>query len=311
MINNLSICVVTKNNEDHINDCIESIKDLSRDIIFIDLGSRDNTLNIISKYKIYPKISESICDNKNNLIKLSKNDWVFFIEPNEFILNGKKEIEKLTENKENNYSVLLLQNNIFSKSIRLFNKNNKLVFENPIHENIYANSYKTGIVLKQIKEISPENEYKIILDWKNRERLKSQPIYYECCYYIKNKQYDKFISTAEKYFFLEKNLDLPSYIMIKYYLSLIYFYNKKDFKNSIQNLIFCLEKNPTIAEFWCLLGDINFELKNYKKSYYFYDNALIFGKCRSNDDDLPIEINKYKDYPIKMKNICKEKIVQT
>ena len=96
--------------------------------------------------------------------------------------------------------------------------------------------------------------------------------------------------------------------MTKYYLSLIYFYIKKDFKNSIENLAFCIEKNPTMAEFWCLLGDINYELKKYKKAYFFYENARWLGEHRSNNDDLPVEINKYKEYPEKMKKICKELI---
>jgi hypothetical protein len=67
-----------------------------------------------------------------------------------------------------------------------------------------------------------------------------------------------------------------------------------------------LEKNPTMAEFWCLLGDINFELKKYKKAFYFYENAIMLGKLRVNDDDLPIDIIKYKEYPEKMKINCKD-----
>jgi tetratricopeptide (TPR) repeat protein len=94
--------------------------------------------------------------------------------------------------------------------------------------------------------------------------------------------------------------------MIKYYSALIYFYINKDFASSVSNIIFCLEKNPTMAEFWCLLGDINFELKKYKKAFYFYENAIILGKLRVNDDELPVDIIKYKDYPEKMKINCKE-----
>jgi hypothetical protein len=54
------------------------------------------------------------------------------------------------------------------------------------------------------------------------------------------------------------------------------------------------------------LGDINFELKKYKKAFYFYENAIMLGKLRVNDDDLPIDIIKYKEYPEKMKINCKD-----
>ena len=63
-----------------------------------------------------------------------------------------------------------------------------------------------------------------------------------------------------------------------------------------------------MAEFWTHLADINFELKKYLKAYYFYENAIILGKLRSNEDELPIDIVKYKEYPEKMKIICKEKL---
>lgn len=310
MINNLSICIVTKNNESTLNDCVDSIGDICKEVLFLDMGSKDDTLKIINQngYKAFPQKSENKKDNKNNLIYLSKTDWLFFVEPNEKLINGKSEIEKLLDDGNNSYSVFSLKNNIFSKSIRIFNKTKKLFFENPIYENIYDKSVKTGVVLKELEDITIDDEYQRILDWKNSGRLKSQPLYYECCFYIKNEKYDSFFSTAEKYFFLEKNTDLPSYLMIKYYLAMLYFYIKRDFENSIKNIGFCIEKNPTMSEFWCLLGDINFELKKYKKAYYFYENALIIGKSRSNDDDLPIELNKYKEYPEKMKSICKELI---
>jgi tetratricopeptide (TPR) repeat protein len=304
--------MVTKNNQESIEDCIESIKDISNDVVFIDMGSEDNTLKIIKQYgyEVFPKKSEFVKDNKNNLIKLSKKEWLFFIEPNEKIINGKNELNNICDSKENIYSILLLQDNILSKHIRIFNKNSKTNFENPIYENIYQKSIKTGIVLKQIVEKTIEDEYKKIIEWRNSERLKSHPLYYESCFYIKNKNYDNFLKTSEKYFFLEKNTDLPSYLMIKYYSALISFYIKKDFKNSIKNIGFCIEKNPTMAEFWCLIGDINFELKKYKKAFYFYDNAIELGKFRSNEDDLSIEINKYKTYPEKMKTICKKLIYE-
>lgn len=312
MIKNLSICIVTKNNNNSIKDCIESVNYLTNDISVIDMDSTDDTLDIIKQYgcKILNKKLKYKKDNKNYLIEVSKNDWIFFIEPNEKIINGFKEFSNLTTGDENKaYSTLILKNNILSKSLRIFNKKNKkIIFENPIYENIYYPSIKTGIVLKEIIEDKIDEEYKEILSWKNDDKLKSSPIYYECLYFIKNKKYDDFLRTAEKYLFLEENNNLPSYLMIKYYLSLVYFYAKKDLKNSIKNITFCLEKNPTMSEFWCLLGDINFELKKYEKAYHFYNNAIILGKQRSNDDDLPIEVIKYKEYPEKIKDICKNLI---
>jgi glycosyltransferase involved in cell wall biosynthesis len=307
MNDNLSFCIVTKNNEETLPECIESFFDICKNISYIDMGSTDNTLSILEKYKgkKFKKISEEYSSNKNYLITNVKKDWLFFIEPNEKIINGKKEIVEISNKKEGVFSVSLLQNDILSKSIRFF-FGNKIKFENPIFEIIQLKAESSNIILKEISPIEVKDEYSKILNWKSKEPLKAQPLYYESCYYIKNKKWEEFIRTAEKYLFMEKDDSLPSYIMTKYYLSLILFYTQKDIKKSIQTIAFCIEKNPTMAEFWCLLGDINFEMKKYQKAYYFYDNALLLGSQRLNGDELPIDIKKYKDYPEKMKNICKE-----
>jgi tetratricopeptide (TPR) repeat protein len=307
MKDNLSFCIVTRNNEETLQSCIESFFDICGNISYIDMGSTDKTISILEKYngKKFKKIGEDFTSNKNYLINSVTKDWLFFIEPNEIIINGKKEILDISNKNEGAYSVLLLNNEVLSKSTRFF-CDNKIKFENPIFETIYSKSSSSNIILKELSPIIIPDEHNQILKWRSQEPLKTQPLYYESCFYIKNKKWEDFIKTAEKYLFMEKNTNLPSYIMIKYYLSLILFYTKKDIKKSIQTLAFCIEKNPTMAEFWCLLGDINFEMKKYKKAYYFYDNAIILGSQRLNGDELPIDVKKYKEYPDKMKIICKD-----
>ena len=307
MKDNLSFCIVTKNNEETLPSCIESFFDICKNISYIDMGSTDKTVGILEKYngKKFKKIGEDFASNKNHLINNVKKDWLFFIEPNEIIINGKKEILDISSKNEGIYSVLLLNNEVLSKSTRFFYGNN-IKFENPIFETIYSKSSSSNIILKELLPIKIPDEYEQISKWKSKEPLKTQPLYYESCFYIKNKKWEDFIKTAEKYIFMEKDINLPSYIMIKYYLSLILFYTQKDIKKSIQTLAFCIEKNPTMSEFWCLLGDINFEMKKYQKAYYFYDNAIILGSQRLNNDELPIDVKKYKEYPDKMKIICKD-----
>jgi hypothetical protein len=61
-----------------------------------------------------------------------------------------------------------------------------------------------------------------------------------------------------------------------------------------------------MAEFWCLLGDIYRKLHKYEKAWIFYDNAIVLGGKRLKTDVWPMEIKKYKDYPVKMKESCQE-----
>ena len=51
----ISLCMIVKNEEIHIARCLESVADLVDEIIIVDTGSTDRTVDIVSKYtsKIY------------------------------------------------------------------------------------------------------------------------------------------------------------------------------------------------------------------------------------------------------------------
>ena len=304
-MNNLAVCVVVLNREDLIcaKKSIDSLSGLAFDLLVIDgTGEFRNieatTLAMISE--------EDMAKNKNSFLKLDYK-WFLFLDPQETLINGKDYLSKIITEDQGVYKVLVLNNGVIVKSIRLVSKNSGVVFENPIHENIfYANAKHTNVLLESKDNKPIEDELIKIEKWKSKNKFSSIPLYYESCFYLKKEDYKKFTSTAEKYFFIEKDSDLPSYIMIKYYQAFVYFYHLDDIARSMQNLMFCIEKNPTLAEFWCLLGDINFELKKYKKSYYFYDHAIVLGGTRNKNDDLFIDIKKYEMHPENMKNKCKE-----
>ena len=46
----ISACVITKNEEKNIVRCLNSIKDIVDEIIVVDTGSNDKTINIAEKY---------------------------------------------------------------------------------------------------------------------------------------------------------------------------------------------------------------------------------------------------------------------
>jgi hypothetical protein len=71
-------------------------------------------------------------------------------------------------------------------------------------------------------------------------------------------------------------------------------------------MIICLSANVLMAEFWCLLGDAFYKLNKYAKAYSLYENAIILGERRLKSDPWPMDIPKYKSYPRKMIQSCKE-----
>jgi hypothetical protein len=302
----IAILITINNNIKTIKNCIQSLNKIkNKEVYYTNINSTDGTEEYFKKFIKIEKISEKNYENKNNLIKKIKEDWILSIEPWEELKNGYEEIKKITEDKnQNQYKTLILDQDIINKSIRLFKKSNETKFKNEIYEEIYIKNAKTSNILIKKNEQIIENEKEKIENWINKNKTNPRPYYYMCCCSLKNKNYFDFKKYSEKYIFLEKNQTLPSIIMTKYYQSIVELYVYKNIKKSINNIIFCIDQKPTMAEFWCILGDINYQLKKYQKAIYFYENAIMFGNDREMDDDFSIEIKKYKIYPENMIKEC-------
>jgi len=81
----ISVLIITKNDGDIISECIKSIKDLADEIIVVDGGSRDNTIEVSERLgaKVVKNIFKNFSDQRNLALSLAKNDWVFYIDSDE------------------------------------------------------------------------------------------------------------------------------------------------------------------------------------------------------------------------------------
>src|SRR3989344_2145139 len=89
---NLSVIILTKNEEKNIFDCLESVKDAD-EVIVIDDNSEDRTEDVINsfgkKVKIYKKsLLDDFSKQRNFGLSKAKNSWVLFIDADERVPNG-------------------------------------------------------------------------------------------------------------------------------------------------------------------------------------------------------------------------------
>lgn len=85
-MNKLSVIIITKNEQQTIRRCLESIK-WADEIIVVDSGSTDNTLAICREYtdKIYHRDWPGYGIQKNRALSLATQAWVFSIDADEIV----------------------------------------------------------------------------------------------------------------------------------------------------------------------------------------------------------------------------------
>lgn len=285
--------ILVKNNQEIIKKTLDSLCLLNHKLVIGDLGCTDSTLSICKDYgaEIH---SVDNCDLSKARNEISCDKVNFYIKPGEILIQGHEllnNISKLT-------NIYVFQNNVISKETRIWTKEK---FKNPIFETIIEKNADlcSGIVISS--KVSSDIDIEIVKDWLSRRPLDVEPYYYMAFCYLSLKNFSKFLFFANEYCMRETEFN-SSYILIKYYVAQIKLY-QNNIKEAAEAILICISKYPACAEFWCLLADIFLKQKKINKAKRFYKNAIILGSKRKGDD-LPIEINKYKEYPEKMiKNI--------
>ncbi len=100
----ITAIVLAKNEENTIKNCLESIKWVD-EIIIVDKGSTDRTLEIAKKYteSIITVLDEDYALARNKGADRAKSDWILYVDPDERVSNGlKEEIKGLIQ--QNNFA---------------------------------------------------------------------------------------------------------------------------------------------------------------------------------------------------------------
>ncbi len=84
MVNNLCICIIGKDKEEFLKECIESSLKLSRSVTYFDLGSADRSIEVAEQKGIsVVKGEPPLADDQLLLEQPSKSDWILFLRPDE------------------------------------------------------------------------------------------------------------------------------------------------------------------------------------------------------------------------------------
>jgi len=141
----LSLCMIVKNESANLAQCLTSVKDLVDEIVVLDTGSSDRTLEIAKEFGAITasqEWTEDFAIARNEALKLVTGDWVLVLDADEiFNINAIKEV-KSAISEENTLVVNLIRQEIgasqspYSAVSRLFRNHPAIKFARPYHETI-------------------------------------------------------------------------------------------------------------------------------------------------------------------------------
>lgn len=139
--NTLSLCIICKDEERNIKCCLDSIDNLVDEIVIVDTGSLDKTIDIAKYYtdKIYKfNWTNNFSDARNFSLEKATSDWILILDCDEILeIPSKKYLNHLLSSQHYDaYCLNLISENTSYPLCRLFRNIKDVKFKNKLHEQI-------------------------------------------------------------------------------------------------------------------------------------------------------------------------------
>ncbi len=144
----LSLCMIVKNEDRYLHDCLESVRDVVDQIIIVDTGSTDDTVKIARQFGAevhYFDWCDDFSAARNESIKYATGDWILWMDADERLLPESipalKSVLK-SENRPVIYKVTIKnikkdeETYTLSSAHRLFTNHKGIFFTGRIHEQV-------------------------------------------------------------------------------------------------------------------------------------------------------------------------------
>ncbi|HEY8889241.1 MAG TPA: glycosyltransferase [Clostridium sp.] len=167
MKNEVSLCMIVKNEEEYLPRCLESIRDVVDEIIIVDTGSIDRTVEIAKSYgaKVYYfKWNNNFSEARNESLKYATKDWILILDADDELRAQYKENLKLFLNNELDENTLyffetlsyygdIVDNNCITVNLnpRMFKNNREIHYEGRIHNQLVYAQGKYDTICSSIK----------------------------------------------------------------------------------------------------------------------------------------------------------------
>lgn len=321
----ISACMIAKNEENTIERCIHSYKSIVSEIIVVDTGSTDNTVNIAKKCgaKIFHfKWNDDFSAAKNFALDNATGDWIIFLDADEYFdenkVNNLPRIIKALDKSYNSIAIKMINiDSLTGKKldeithVRVFRNKKYIRYINPIHE-MLINSQKnknlqaylttddeltlfhTGYSILNRKEKAERNLKLLLNEVEKAEEKPSIYQYLSDCYYGLE-DYENAIKYARLFIksggkFVGYNVKphqniIDSMLRLKYPVEEVY-----------KEILIAQGKFPTHPSFYFYLANLLYDQKKYDDAYKMHIKTLEMQEAYNDIEINSVPSNLYHIY---------------
>lgn len=309
----ITACMIAKNEEKNIEMCINSYKSIVDEMIVVDTGSEDNTVEIAkglgAKVYFFDWIND-FAAAKNYALDRAKGDWIIFLDADEYFdVNSTRRIRKILESlKGSKYSAVgckiinidKVNDRIIDSfmQLRIFKNDKNIRYQSSIHESLKKKNdkihiisfyddieiYHTGYSSNVNKEKAKRN-LEILLDDVKSNGENEEHYRYLCDCYFSLGDYENALKYGKLH--LESNIKLIGYESRIHKVVIDCMWKLGKSKNEIETKIKeCINVFPDHPNFYCSYGFFLLDEKRYEEALSNFLLALNY-----NDSYKGIEVN--------------------
>lgn len=292
----ISLCMIVKNEEKVLEKCLSSVQNKVDEIIIVDTGSTDRTMEIAEKYQAKIYSFEWINDfaaARNHSLEQATSDYLLVLDADEY-LEEESDLKKDVINYKDYYIMRIknfLSNNrvLTHSAIRIFKNDKGLRYKNRLHEHLdidkIENELSRGEAASIIQHTGYKNEVLEEKDKRNRNmplmkiEVKENPtsynLYNMAKLYMNNEEYEKAFEYFKKAFVGSENRMYQPELLTRMAFCLDQLGFTEDGLKVLED---AAELYPEDTGIWNERGNL------FKNAGYYRDAELAWLKCLSIGD---------------------------
>jgi len=300
---NISLCMIVKDEESFIANCLQSVQEIVDEIIIVDTGSTDKTVEIAYTYgaKVYHlPWDNNFSDARNFSLEKATGEWILILDADEELNpEDKSKLKKLTTIKDIDAYYVMVYNYLGKKKattklidarISLFRNNQKYRYQGVIHEEIEQNIISNNGRIKFSDAIINHYGYldEVIIA-KNKTNRNSAIILQE----LKKEKENIFLNYALATEYLQEKKYKKALILFQEAIA-IWSPNHPNYSDAFYKLCFCLYELkeykackiwinigvklfPKYTDLYYLKGSLEKEIKEWKNAEASFQKCILLG----------------------------------